>query len=95
MLKLFIKMELIESCNTQLEVFSPHIADLLIQCCVQIEALSKELYYDLGGVKPRGDNTIFFDEDSSGIVIYRSRSFHESVGTLQFDSFCVAKRVKL
>ena len=30
---------------------------------MQIEALSKELYYDLGGVKPRGDNTIFFDED--------------------------------
>ena len=29
-----------ESCQTQLEVFSPYIADLIIQCCVQIEALS-------------------------------------------------------
>ena len=52
-----------ESCNTQLDVFSSCIADLLIRCCVQIEAISKELYYDLGGSKSCGDNTIFFDED--------------------------------
>ncbi len=53
----------VESCNTQLATFSPHISDLLIRCCVQIEAVSKELYYDHGGTKPRGDNTVFFDED--------------------------------
>lgn len=52
-----------EPCQSQLEVYSPLIADLLIQCCVQIEALSKELYFDLEGAKTRGDNTIFFDED--------------------------------
>lgn len=52
-----------QTCNTQLETFSSHIADMLVRCCVQIEALSKELYYDLGGDKPRGDNSIFFDED--------------------------------
>lgn len=51
------------SCKSQLETFSPHIADLLVRCCVQIEAISKELYHDIGGVKPRGSNTIFFDED--------------------------------
>ena len=35
-----------EFCNTQLETFSPYIADLLVRCCVQIEAISKELYFD-------------------------------------------------
>lgn len=52
-----------QSCNTQLEAFSPYIADLLVRCCVQIEAISKELYFDNGGTKPRGDSSILFDED--------------------------------
>ena len=38
-----------QSCNTQLNTFSPYIADLLVRCCVQIEAISKELYFDNGG----------------------------------------------
>lgn len=50
-------------CASQLETFSPYIADLLVRCCVQIEAISKELYFDIGGVKQRGDNNLFFDED--------------------------------
>lgn len=50
-------------CYSQLETFSPYIADLLIRCCVQIEAISKELYFDNGGTKPRGDKSLFFDED--------------------------------
>ena len=28
--------------RSQLDVFSPYIADLLVSCCVQIEAISKE-----------------------------------------------------
>lgn len=60
--------EVVESCPAQLMTFSPHIADLLIRCCVQIEAISKELYYDNGGVKPRGDSSIFFDEDSLKLI---------------------------
>lgn len=56
-------VEKVCSCKSQLETFSPHIADLLVRCCVQIEAISKELYHDIGGTKPRGSNTIFFDED--------------------------------
>ena len=52
-----------ESCNSQLETFSPYIADLLVRCCVQIEAISKELYFDIGGTKQRGDKDLFFDED--------------------------------
>ena len=50
----------VQSCDTQLQTFSPYIADLLVRCCVQIEALSKELYFDNGGTKARGDSTIFF-----------------------------------
>lgn len=55
-------------CKTQLETFSPHIADLLVRCCVQIEAISKELYFDNGGTKARGDSTIFFDEDCLKLI---------------------------
>jgi uncharacterized protein YqeY len=54
--------------ESQLNVYSPHIADLLIRCCVQIEAISKELYYDNGGTKARGDNSIFFDEDCLKLI---------------------------
>ena len=60
--------EVTENCETQLQTFSPHIADLLIRGCVQIEAISKELYHDNGGTKPRGDNTIFFDEDCLKLI---------------------------
>ena len=61
-------VEKTENCNTQLETFSPHIADLLVRTCVQIEAVSKELYYENGGTKPRGSNTIFFDEDCLKLI---------------------------
>ena len=49
--------------KAQLETFSPYIADLLVNCCVQIEAISKELYFENGGPKKRGEKNIFFDED--------------------------------
>lgn len=51
-----------EPCNSQLEAFSPYIADLLVRCCIQIEAISKELYIEIGGEKKR-DKDLFFDED--------------------------------
>lgn len=51
------------TCNSQLEVFSPYIADLLVRCCIQIEAISKELYFDVGGEKQRGDSSLLFDTD--------------------------------
>ncbi len=60
--------EITKPCNSQLETFSPHIADLLIRCCVQIEAISKELYFDNGGTKPRGDKNLFFDEDCLKLI---------------------------
>lgn len=57
-----------QSCKTQLNTFSPYIADLLVRCCVQIEAISKELYFDIGGTKARGDSSIFFDEDCLKLI---------------------------
>lgn len=60
--------EVARSCDSQLMTFSPHIADLLIRCCVQVEAISKELYYDNGGAKLRGDSSIYFDEDCLKLV---------------------------
>lgn len=54
----------IKNNNThQLDTFSPHIADLLVRCCVEIEAISKELYFDNGGTKCKGDKNIYFDTD--------------------------------
>lgn len=49
-----------ENCPSQLETFSPHIADLLIRTCIEIEALSKELYFELGGEKKNVEILAFF-----------------------------------
>lgn len=68
-----------QSCNTQLEAFSPHIADLLVRCCVQIEALSKELYFDNGGTKPRGDTSILFDEDCLKLIDIKWQTHNKEV----------------
>ena len=75
-----------KNCNCQLEVFSPYIADLLIRCCVQIEAVSKELYYALDGLKPRGDSSIKFDEDCLKLIDLNYKS-HEKVVLITNSSF--------
>ena len=75
-----------KNCNYQLEVFSPYIADLLIRCCVQIEAVSKELYYVLGGSKPRGNSSIKFDEDCLKLIDFNYKS-HEKVVLITNPSF--------
>ncbi len=58
----------VQSSNSKLETFSPYIADLLVRCCVQIEAISKELYFDNGGTKSRGDKNLYFDEDCLKLI---------------------------
>lgn len=68
-----------QSCNTQLETFSPHIADLLVRCCVQIEAISKELYFDNGGTKSRGDSSILFDEDCLKLIDIKWQTHNKTV----------------
>lgn len=50
-------------CNDQLATYSNYIADLLIRCCIEIEAVSKELYFDNGGTKERGGHDVYFDTD--------------------------------
>ena len=54
--------------RSQLDVFSPYIADLLVSCCVQIEAISKELYFNWGGTKKRGSADLYFDEDGLRLI---------------------------
>lgn len=68
-----------QSCKTQLETFSPHIADLLVRCCVQIEAISKELYFDNGGTKARGDSSILFDEDCLKLIDIKWQTHNKTV----------------
>lgn len=68
-----------QSCNTQLETFSPHIADLLVRCCVQIEAISKELYFDNDGTKARGDSSILFDEDCLKLIDIKWQTHNKTV----------------
>lgn len=58
----------LQPCNSQLETFSPKIADLLVRCCVEIEAISKELYFEIGGTKTRGDKELYFDEDCLKLI---------------------------
>lgn len=75
-----------ESCKIQLDVFSPYIADLLLKICVDIEAISKELYFDLGGKKPRGDNELFFDEDCLKLIDMKFKT-HKKVVMITCSQF--------
>lgn len=54
--------------DDQLKVYSMHIADLIVRCSIEIESISKELYFELGGDKnPLDDNgnkrDLYFDTD--------------------------------
>ena len=64
--------------KSQLEVFSPYIADLLVRCCVQIEAIAKEIYYDNGGAKIRGES-IYFDEDCLKLIDIKWQTHKKNV----------------
>ena len=63
-----IERELIEISNiihiddNQLSVYSPKITELLIRTVVEVEAISKELYFKNGGDK-ENNNQLFFDTD--------------------------------
>lgn len=65
--------------NSHLDVFSSHIADLLIRCCIQIEAISKELYFDNGGQKTREDSSILFDGDCLKLLDIKWKTHDKSV----------------
>lgn len=67
----------------QLETFSPAIADLLVSCAVQIEAVAKELYFELGGPKKRGDASLKFDADCLRLI---DQKWQTSRKTVRLDS---------
>lgn len=48
--------------DSQLSSYSVKTADLLIRTVVEIESLSKTLYFHYGGTKP-DDNNLYFDKD--------------------------------
>lgn len=47
----------------QLYVYSPYIADLIVRCGVEIEAISKELYLKNGGKPKKKDYQLSFDSN--------------------------------
>lgn len=57
----------IQFTDDQLSVYSMHIADLLVRCAMEIEALSKELYWANGGLKVYDnmgvERQLYFDTD--------------------------------
>lgn len=54
--------EFIHIDDQQLGVYSSKIADLLVRTVVEIEAISKKLYFENGGLKA-DNNDLFFDTD--------------------------------
>jgi len=76
--------------TTQLETFSPHIADLIIRTCIEIEAISKELYFDFGGTKSREDKNLFFDEDCLKLIDIKCQT-HKKVVLVSCLSFDLTK----
>ncbi len=79
------------SSDAQLETFSPHLADLLIRCCVQIEAVSKELYFEHGGKKARGNPRIYFDFDCIKLLNDKFEASNKTV-TIVAPSFNFTKK---
>lgn len=67
--KEFLKLaDCIHFSDDQLNVYSMHIADLIVRCAVEIEALSKELYGMIGGnMEPMDEKgnprDLYFDTD--------------------------------
>lgn len=54
--------------DDQTKVYSMHIADLIVRCSIEIEAISKELYLDIGGTSVPIDangngRDLYFDTD--------------------------------
>ena len=81
-------------CKTQLETFSPHIADLLVRTCVEIEAISKELYYKFGGTKTQGAKDLFFDEDCLKLIDIKCKT-HNKVVMVTCPNFNLTKEENL
>ena len=51
--------DLIHFDDNQLSIYSIKISELLIRCSVEIEAISKDLYFRIGGTLP-SDGDLYF-----------------------------------
>ena len=49
--------------DDQTEVYSMHIADLIVRCSIEIEAISKELYTQIVGETSPINKNLYFDTD--------------------------------
>ncbi|WP_146212739.1 hypothetical protein [Dysgonomonas alginatilytica] len=56
--------------DNQISIYSVEIAELLIRCVVEIEAISKDLYFINGGTKSN-DKDLFFDTDCLDLLEQR------------------------
>lgn len=59
--------------DDQTKVYSMYIGDLIIRCSIEIEAISKELYFNLGGNPSPADangnkRDLYFDTDCLGLL---------------------------
>ena len=72
--KEFLKLaEYIHFSDDQLSTYSMHMADLIVRCAIEIEAISKELYCLLGGNMTPTDNQgnsrdLYFDTDCLALL---------------------------
>jgi hypothetical protein len=53
--------------DKQLEIYSIKIAELLLRTSIEIESISKVLYFENGGTK-EDDNNLFFDSDCLNLL---------------------------
>ena len=53
--------------DNQLSIYSVKITELLIRCSVEIESISKDIYFRLGGTIP-SDRDLYFDTDCIQLI---------------------------
>ena len=54
--------------DKQLSTYSMRIANLLVRTVIEIESISKELYFREGGVQPAQGNDLYFDTDCLALL---------------------------
>lgn len=73
--KLLKLAECVHFADDQLNVYSMHIADLIVRCAVEIESLSKELYCRWGIMEPvdseGNKRDLYFDTDCLALLEQR------------------------
>ncbi len=81
--------------DTQLKVYSLEIGDLIVRCAVDIESISKELYFQNGGQFPVFDKSgkerdLYFDTDCLDLLIKKwnidKKKLHVSSLKMDFSS---------